>query len=246
MKSSFVAALAFGILAEAHTIFQKVSVNGKDQGSLVGLRAPNNNNPVQDAMSSSLTCGSSGSRSSTVIPVAAGDKIGAWYQHIIGGSQGGNDADNPIAASHKGPVVAYLAKVDNAASAEPTKAAWFKIWEDTFNPSSGKWGVDNLISNNGWVYFNLPSCIPAGQYLLRVEITALHSAYTQGGVQFYSSCAQLNVSGGGSKSPSSTVSFPGAYSPTQSSIVINIYGTAGKPDMGGKPYPQHGPAVFTC
>jgi cellulase len=246
MKTSAIAALAFGLLADAHTIFQKVSVNGNDQGSLVGLRAPSNNNPVQDAKSTSLVCGTSGSKSGVVISAAAGDRIGAWYQHVIGGAQGGNDADNPIAASHKGPVVAYLAKVDSAVNADPTKAAWFKIWEDTFNPSTTKWGVDNLISNNGWAYFNLPSCIPAGQYLLRVEITALHSAYSQGGVQFYSSCAQLNISGGGSKSPSSTVSFPGAYQPNQASIQINIYGTGGKADNGGKPYPQHGPAVFTC
>lgn len=55
--------------------------------------------------------------------------------------QGANDADNPIASSHKGPVMAYLAKVDNAATSAQTGLKWFKIWEDTFDTSSKKWGV---------------------------------------------------------------------------------------------------------
>ncbi len=221
-------------------------MNGADQGSLVGLRAPNNNNPVQDATSNSLTCGTPGSTSDKVIEVKAGDEIGAWYQHVVGGPQFPNDPDNPIAPSHKGPVTAYLAKVDNALSANPSSAKWFKIWEDTFDPSSITWGVDNLIKNNGWVRFKLPTCIADGQYLLRVEITALHSAYSQGGVQFYSSCAQINVSGGGSAIPSQTVSIPGAYSNSDPSVLINIYGLSGNPDMDRKAYPAHGPAVFTC
>ncbi|RYP14667.1 hypothetical protein DL765_006233 [Monosporascus sp. GIB2] len=246
MKLSSVAALAFGVAAEAHCIFQKVTVNGADQGSLVGLRAPSNNNPVQDATSNSLTCGTPGSTSNKVIEVKAGDRIGAWYQHVIGGPQFPNDPDNPIAASHKGPVTAYMAKVDNAATASAQSAKWFKIWEDTFDTSTRVWGVDNLIKNNGWVNFPIPRCIPDGQYLLRVEIAALHSAYSQNGVQFYTSCAQLSVSGGGSTTPSQTVSIPGVYSKSDPSILINIYGQAGKPDNDGKPYPAHGPAVFTC
>lgn len=64
-----------------------------------------------------------------------------WFQHTIGGPQGANDADNPIASSHKGPVIAYLAKVDNAATASQTGLKWFKIGQDTFDTSTKKWGV---------------------------------------------------------------------------------------------------------
>ena len=46
--------------------------------------------------------------SSKVIDVKAGDKVGVQWGHIIGGAQGGNDADNPIAKSHKGPVLFYM------------------------------------------------------------------------------------------------------------------------------------------
>lgn len=106
--------------------------------------------------------------------------------------------------------------------------------------------IDNLIANNGWAYFNLPTCLAPGQYLMRIEIIALHSAYSQGGAQFYTSCAQLNVGGSGTLSPSSTVSFPGAYSASDPSIQINIYGSTGQPDNGGKVYNAPGPAVVTC
>jgi cellulase len=212
-----------------------------------------------------MVCGQSGSKSQTVINVKAGDRIGAWYQHVIGGAQFAGDQDNPIAKSHKGPVMAYLAKVDNAASASQSGLKWyvplrlkvsgasrvnnldrFKIWQDGFDTGSRKWGVDNLLNNNGWVYFNLPQCVASGHYLLRVEVLALHSASKPNQAQFYQSCAQINVSGGGSFSPSQTVSFPGAYSANDPGILTSIYGTTGQPDNGGKPYSPPGPAPISC
>lgn len=57
----------------------------------------------------------------------------------------------------------------------------------------------------------IPSDIPSGDYLLRAEAIALHAASPGGGAQFYMSCYQITVSGGGSASPA-TVKFPGAYS----------------------------------
>jgi cellulase len=225
---------------------QKVSVNGKESASLAGLRAPNNNNPVQDVNSNNMICGAPGSTSPAIIDIAPGDKVGAWWQHVIGGAQFANDPDNPIAPSHHGPVMAYLAKVDNAASAPLNGQKWFKIWEDTFDTSTRKWGVDTMVANKGWTYFNFPTCIAPGQYLLRMELLALHSAKTQGGAQFYQSCAQINVSGSGTFTPSSTVSFPGAYQGNDPGITINIYGPMGQPDNGGKPYAAPGPAPITC
>ncbi|KAF3762945.1 family 61 glycoside hydrolase [Cryphonectria parasitica EP155] len=248
MRFSLLATVALGAGAavEGHTIFQKVSVNDQDQAELVGLRAPDNNNPVLDVTSDSLICGTAGTTSTTVISAEPGDKIGAWWQHIIGGPQGANDADNPIASSHKGPVMAYMARVVNAATSPQTGLQWFKISSDGFDTSTKTWGVDDMIANDGWSYHTLPSCLAPGQYLLRAEIIALHSAYAQGQAQFYSSCAQLEVGGSGSTNFSSTVSFPGAYTATDPSILINIYGPTGQPDNGGKPYTPPGPAVVTC
>jgi cellulase len=110
------------------------------------------------------------------------------------------------------------------------------------------WAVDEMIANNGWHYFDMPSCVAPGQYLMRVELLALHSAYSAGGAQFYMECAQVEVTGSGSNTGagSNLVSFPGAYPANDPGIVLNIYGTGGVADNGGKPYPIPGPDPITC
>ena len=142
--------------------------------------------------------------------------------------------------------MAYLAAVDDSATASPDGLAWFKIAEDNLDTATGQWGVDNMIAGGGWANFTLPACVADGQYLLRVEILALHSAYSQGGAQFYLSCANINVQGGGGAAAPDTVSLPGAYSQTDPSILINIYGATGQPDNDGKAYEGPGPRPITC
>lgn len=83
----------------------------------------------------------------------------------------------------------YLAKVNDAATASPSGLKWFKVAERGL--SNGKWAVDEMIANNGWHYFDMPSCVAPGQYLMRVELVALHSASSPGGAQFYMECAQI-------------------------------------------------------
>ena len=115
MKSS--AIFSFALLGAnsvfGHAIFQRIKVNDVDQGQLVGVRAPSSNNPVQSVTGDSIACntGLVSPVSQAVVKIPAGAKVSAWYQHVIGGPQFANDADNPIAASHKGPLIAYLAKV---------------------------------------------------------------------------------------------------------------------------------------
>ncbi|KAK4191325.1 family 61 putative glycoside hydrolase [Podospora australis] len=244
MKLTLIASLA-AALAECHSIFQKLSVNGAEQGQLVGLRAPSQPNPVTNVNDQQLACGISGTRSNQVINVKAGDKIGAWWGHVIGGQQWPNDPDHPIASSHKGPISTYMARVDNAATVSPTGLKWFKIHEDGLNTQTGKWGVDNMIAAKGWSYATIPQCLAPGQYLFRQELLALHSAYSNMGAQFYQSCAQLNVSGGGSYVPTETVSIPGAYKQNDPGILIQIW-VASVPDNGRKAYPIPGPRPMTC
>lgn len=78
----------------------------------------------------------------------------------------------------------------------------------------------------------------SGQYLLRAEHIALHVAGSVGGAQFYISCAQINVVGGGSGSPSPLVKLPGAYSATDPGILVNIYNNFNS-------YTMPGPSVWT-
>jgi cellulase len=247
MKFSAVSALAFSAVAHGHCIFQRVSVNSKDMGSLVALRAPNQNNPTQDVMSSDMTCGKVATTSKDVITVAPGDKIGSWWQHVIGGAQFAGDKDNPIASSHHGPITAWLAKVDSAANVgNPGSLSWFKVAEDSLDVSTGKWAVDKMVSQNGWSYFTMPTCIAPGEYLLRVELLALHSAHQQRGAQFYISCANIKVTGSGTFTPSSTVKIPGVYQQNDPSILVNIYSKAGLANNDGKPFVPAGPRPITC
>lgn len=95
--------LALAGLSSAHAIFQQMSVNGVDHGLLHGIRATASNFPIEDANDSQIACNKNIQyKDNNVITVPAGARVGARYQHIIGGPQGANDPDNPIAASHKG------------------------------------------------------------------------------------------------------------------------------------------------
>lgn len=89
------------------------------------------------------------------------------------------------------------------------------------------------------MYVDLPSALPDGNYLLRVEQIAIHDASYVGGAQFYLACGQVSVSGGGNGSPGPKVAFPGAYKATDPGILINLDGS--HPDK----YQFPGPAVWT-
>lgn len=67
-------------------------------------------------------------------------------------------------------------------------------------------------------------------FILLISVTALRvTLYMQGGAQFYIACAQVSVTGGsGSKSPSDLVSFPGAYSPDDPGLLVDIYDAGDK------------------
>lgn len=138
-----------------------------------------------------------------------------------------------------------MKKVDDALTAVGPGDGWFKISEAGLVDANGgatpqTWAVDDLISSNGSQQITIPSCIEDGQYLLRAEVIALHSASSEGGAQFYMECAQINVSGGTAAQTPSTVAFPGAYSATDPGILVNIY----YPLLTNYTIP--GPAVFTC
>jgi hypothetical protein len=107
--------------------------------------------------------------------------------------------------SHPGPLQFYMAKVYS-------QGATFSGGQMTF-ASSGKTQVS----------FPIPKSLPSGEYLVRVEHIALHSAGSTGGAQFYISCAQIKVQNGGSGSPGPKVAFPGAYKASDPGVLINIY-----------------------
>lgn len=69
---------------------------------------------------------------------------------------------------------------------------------------------------------SLPKNIAPGNYLVRQEVIALHTAVSLGGAEFYPSCSQLKIggSGTGKPQPDELVSFPGAYDDKDPGILV--------------------------
>ncbi|KAF2110125.1 glycoside hydrolase [Lophiotrema nucula] len=183
------------------------------------------NGPVTDVTSDQIRCYelSPGTASQTY-EVKAGDTLGFVAQSSI---------------SHPGPLLFYMAKVPDGKTADTWDgdgSVWFKIYEQGATITSA--GMTWASQGAKQVTVPIPKSLPSGEYLFRVEHIALHSAGSSGGAQFYISCAQLKVTGGGSGSPSPLVSFPGAYKASDPGILINIYYPV------PKSYTPPGPAVW--
>lgn len=237
ISRSLTAAAALSAVS-AHTIMTQLIANGKTNGVGVGIRVPSYDGPITDVTSQYMACNGGPNPttpSSTVIDVTAGSTVQVYWRHTLDST-----SSDVIDASHKGPVMAYMKKVSDATSDSGIGGGWFKVSADGYDTSSGTWAVTKLIAAGGTQSIKIPSCIANGQYLLRGEIIALHSASSSGGAQFYMECAQINVTGGSGASSPATVSIPGTYSASDPGILINIYQS---------PQPAYtipGPSVFTC
>ncbi|TFK66850.1 glycoside hydrolase family 61 protein [Pluteus cervinus] len=142
--------------------------------------------------------------------------------------------------SHHGPMLTYMARApsDITKWSPGTSAVWFKVAQ-TGKTADGKWAATDLLTASNSVYtFTIPSKLKAGQYIIRHEIIALHSAYTYPGAQVYPSCIQVNVTGSGTALPTSFVSFPGAYTGSTPGIVYDVYTNTSS-------YPFPGPPVWS-
>ncbi|KAI0056094.1 glycoside hydrolase family 61 protein G [Artomyces pyxidatus] len=242
MKSTFASLSALVLLASSaysKTVFSAFSVNGVYQGLGVGVRVPTSNNPITDLTSDNLICNTGFEQpvSDVVVKVPAGSSVTASFHHTSAGYVGPDPAD-PIDPTDKGPLTAYLAAVPSATQTDVTGLKWFKIWQDGFTVPGYQWGSDRLFINGGNATFTIPSCIASGQYLLRVEDISLQMASSSPGAQFFMSCAQIEVTGGGTATPQ-TVSIPGVYTASSPGIIVpNVYAV--------ESYTVPGPAVFTC
>ncbi|KAK4580338.1 hypothetical protein LTR86_000541 [Recurvomyces mirabilis] len=144
-------------------------------------------------------------------------------------------------SSHHGPVINYLAKVGgDFASVDKTALEWVKfdasgLLDDSAVP--GTWASDELIANNNSWTLTIPSSIAPGNYVLRHEIIALHSAGNSDGAQNYPQCINLAITGSGSAAPSGTLGEK-LYSQTDPGILISIYSAIAS-------YIIPGPALWT-
>ncbi|CAE6506152.1 unnamed protein product [Rhizoctonia solani] len=174
--------------------------------------------------SADLTCNKGGSVGNGVTAtVAAGESV-TWTM-------------NTWPADHKGPMQVYMANCgDSCDNFDGSGNVWFKVSsEGLIDASSFYWASDKLIAQgNSWTQV-IPSNIKAGKYLMRFELLALHSA---GAPQFYPSCTQLDITGGGNGAPASSelFSIPGVYQQGDQGLFGSIWSQP-------QSWPQVGPNV---
>lgn len=182
---------ALASLGSAHTIMQAVTVNGEKYDQGYGIYMPSDNYFQSDPTSNSLACNGAPvtgfTASSEVIAVKAGDTVTGNWLHTLTSTGPDDSSDNMVIdSSHKGPVLAYMKKVDDATQ-NPENApgdGWFKVAEAGLL-SSTEWAMDALISADGVQTVTIPSCIEDGDYLLRFELIALHEGSQEGKAQYY-------------------------------------------------------------
>ncbi|KAF2012118.1 lytic polysaccharide monooxygenase [Aaosphaeria arxii CBS 175.79] len=224
MKTFAAATLLLATLAEVaqgHYIFQYLTANGAKGAKYQNVRTNSNyNSPVTSLSSNDLRCNvgaSSGGGNTTTVSVAAGSSVSFT-------------ADTAV--YHQGPVSFYMTKVSDAVAADGS-TDWFKIKEigPSFSGGQAKWDMSLTYS------VQLPSCISAGDYLLRIEQLGIHNPGSP--PQFYVACAQVKVTGGGSGSPKPTVKIPGHVKSSDPGYTANIYNNFNS-------YIVPGPKVATC
>ena len=114
-----------------------------------------------------------------------------------------------------------------AATWDGSGSVWFKIYSEKTTVSNGALSWASIYQSSFGV--TIPKNVPSGEYLLRIEHIALHSAGLPNGAQLYISCAQLSVTGGGTGEPGPLVAFPGAYTNTDPGLRVNIYAVSARP-----------------
>ncbi|KAK1478526.1 calcium-translocating P-type ATPase [Colletotrichum cuscutae] len=190
-------------------------------------RLPQSNSPVTNVAGNEVRCNVGGTSGvNAKCPVKAGGTVTIEMHQQNGDRSCKNEA---IGGAHYGPVIVYLSKVDNAATADGS-AGWFKIFQDGWSAKSGSgsgdddnWGTKDLNTCCGKMDIPISKDIADGDYLLRAEVIALHAAGPSGGAQLYMTCFQLSVSGGTGTAKPATVSFPGAYKASDPGIAVNIH-----------------------
>ncbi|KAJ7204660.1 glycoside hydrolase family 61 protein [Mycena pura] len=225
-------ALAFSSifsLVQAHYTFPSLIVNGVTTPAWANVRQTNNFNsqePVIDVTSPDFRCYDSATAgTASTVTVAAGSTLGIACDQTM---------------YHPGVVNVYMAKAPsgNVSTFAGDGAVWFKVFQISAVTNGGT-SITFPAQNLPSVSFTVPKTLPSGQYLVRMESLALHVAETFQGAQWYISCGQINVTGGGSGKPGPLVSIPGVYTGNEPGILFNMYFPI------PTSYTQPGPAVWT-
>ncbi|KAI1789129.1 glycoside hydrolase [Ganoderma leucocontextum] len=222
-------------LVAGHGYVAYISVDGKKYpGNTPGgssvlspIRAINAVDPVKGTANPEISCGHGAQNAAELADANLGSTVSFKWVNGFGGDQWPHFV---------GPLMTYMASCGpgSCLDFDSSSAKWFKIQESGLR-ADGTWAMKDLYDGLP-ANVSLPQNIAPGEYLIRHEILALHTAQSIGGAEFYPSCAQVKVGGARTGVPNSTVPFPGAYSDTDPGILIDPY------DMTGD-YPFPGPPV---
>jgi hypothetical protein len=224
-------ALAAPLGANAHYIFNQLIVNGKSVGGDYAYTRKNTNSyqpsfPSEVMNSPDLRCNKGAAAGGTpTYGVKAGDKLGfkLAYGEFI---------------EHPGPGFVYISKAPGSVASYDGSGDWVKVMQSGLkNPSQP--GVDTAWDS--WqkdrLEWNIPTSLPGGEYLVRVEHIGLHQGHV-GKAQFYMECFQLKIDSSGTGKPGPAVKIPGVYKATDPGIAFNKWNNP-------KSYTFPGPAVWT-
>ncbi|KAG8723965.1 Esterase/lipase/thioesterase [Ceratobasidium sp. 395] len=230
-KSTLALLLAGASTVRAHGYVQTVKIGGKTYQAFHPFEDPYASPVPQTVVrkvaddgpvnfdAATLTCNKNGQKGNgQTATVAAGQDV-TWVT-------------TPWPADHKGPVSVYMANCNgDCDSFDGSGASWFKVSSEGLIDANKQAHIQD---GNSWTQ-KVPANIKAGNYLMRLELLALHSA---GSPQFYPSCTQLKVTGGGNGVPEKNelVSIPGVYKRDDKAIFGDIWNQP-------KSWPQVGPKV---
>lgn len=120
--SLLAAALSGASVASAHTIFLQLKAGGTTNPIGYGIRTPSYDGPITDVTSNDVVCNGGPNPttpSDKIIDVKAGETVTAIWRHTL--TSGPSDV---MDASHKGPTIAYMKKVDNAVQDSGIGGGW--------------------------------------------------------------------------------------------------------------------------
>ncbi|KAI8807017.1 glycosyl hydrolase family 61-domain-containing protein [Cladochytrium replicatum] len=166
------------------------------------------------------------------LTVAAGDTV-TMHWTITEGSR------EPIGSAHYGPCHVYIGQ-----GLKP--GGWTKIFETTPD-NSNDWCTNIIAKNNNNYRVKIPSFLAPGDYVLRVQLVALHVAEASGGAEFYVRCMDIRVTGSGAEKPPFEVKIPGAWNRNTPGVLFNLY-TVSNPGNGAQykgKYPSWGGKLWT-
>lgn len=184
-------------------------VNNKYQDSAVLIT--DYLSPLYDVNSPAIACGSGAQAPALSAPINAGESVTwRWVTHM-------DTHWTHTTGTHR----AFIASCNgDCKSAHPTDLNWIELGEEytgqqNWNAQNG-WPAQVLNDDKTWSD-KIPN-LPAGQYLLRNELTALHFSQNSfyapedNGTEFYPTCVAIEIkSTDGSYVPTTTYKFPGAY-----------------------------------